>query len=233
MLANNEVGTLQPVAEVAALCRERGVLLHTDAAQAVGKVPVDLRELGADLLSVAGHKLYAPKGVGALVVREGVALEPVLRGAGQERGIRPGTENVLEIVGLGRACELVAEESGAGFDRLGELRTRLLELLREAFPGLVVHGHPGDRLPNTLSVSLPGTVAAQLLEDLADSVGASAGAACHAGRVGVSHVMAAMGVSTEVALGTLRLSVGRFTTVAEVEEAARRIVAAARGRAPA
>ncbi len=228
MLANNEVGTLQPVAEVAELCRERGVLVHTDAAQAVGKVPVDVGRLGVDLLTVAGHKLYAPKGVGALFVREGVTLEPVLRGAGQERGIRPGTENVLEIVGLGAACEVAAAELAGETPRLEALRNRLLELLREDFPSLTVHGHPAERLPNTLSVSLPGTVASRLLEALADTVGASAGAACHADRVGVSHVMAAMGVPTEVALATLRLSVGRFSTVEEVEDAAHRIVAAAR-----
>ncbi len=228
MLANNEVGTLQPVAEVAALCREAGVLVHTDAAQALGKIPVNARELGVDLLTVAGHKLYAPKGVGALYVREGVRLEPVLRGAGQERGIRPGTENVLEIVGLGEACSLVEGEVGEEGPRLERLRDLLLALLRESFPDLVVHGHPELRLPNTLSVAIPGTVAARILERLSDSVGASAGAACHGSRVGVSHVMAAMGVSTEVALATLRLSVGRFTTASDVEEGARRIAAAAR-----
>ena len=228
MLANNEVGTLQPVADVAALCRERGVLVHTDAAQAVGKVPVDVGDLGVDLLSVAGHKLYAPKGIGALFVREGVVIEPQIRGANHERGLRAGTENVLQMVGLGTACDLVSgevEEEGEG---LTDLRRRLLGLLREEFPGAVEHGDLDHRLPNTLSVALPGVGASSLLAELAEDVAASAGAACHSEGVSVSHVLHAMGVDEVTALSTIRLSVGRFSTEDDVNRGAELILAAAR-----
>jgi cysteine desulfurase len=220
MLANNEVGTLQPVAEVARICRRRGVLVHTDAAQAVGKIPVDVESLGVDLLTVAGHKLYAPKGVGALYIRGGVEIEPMIRGAGHERRLRAGTENTLEIVGLGAACELVHH----GVDREGAhlraLRDRLRDRLAAGTPGLVEHAAGAERLPNTLSVSLPGSHAGELLEAIGDRVAASAGAACHGLTVQVSHVLAAMGVSPEVALGTVRLSAGRFTTEDEIDRAA-------------
>jgi cysteine desulfurase len=220
MLANNEVGTLQPVAEVAGMCRRKGVLVHTDAAQAVGKVPVDVDFLGVDLLTVAGHKLYAPKGVGALFIREGVEIQPLLRGAGHERRLRAGTENVLEVVGLGAACELVVEEINAEFPRLAALRRALHHRLASGVVGLVEHGHPVESLPNTLSVSFPGVNAGELLEVIGDEVAASAGAACHGNQVQVSHVLAAMGVEPEVALATVRLSVGRFTTEKEIDEAA-------------
>jgi len=226
MLANNEVGTLQPVAEVARLCRERGVLVHTDAAQAVGKVGFNVRALGVDLLAVAGHKLYAPKGVGALYVRRGVSLEPLIRGAGHERGLRAGTENVLGIVGLGVACELAGREVTAEAPRLASLRDRLEGRLRAGHQRLVVHGHPLERLPNTSSVSFPGVDAGRLLAALADSVAVSAGAACHGDQVKASHVLQAMGVAPDVAMGTLRLSVGRFTTEAEVDDGARLVLEA-------
>jgi cysteine desulfurase len=227
MLANNEVGTLQPVREVATICRDRNVALHTDAAQAVGKIPVDVNRLGVDLLSVAGHKLYAPKGVGALFIRGGVEVSPQIRGAGHERGLRAGTESVLLAVGIGTACELAAREVAAEQNRLAALRSRLLELLRASFAGLVEHGHPEHRLPNTLSVAFPGVVAEELLDRLADEVAASAGAACHAGAATVSHVLAAMDVDPELARGTVRLSIGRFTTDEEIERAALLIVDAA------
>lgn len=232
MLANNEVGTVQPLAEIAAECRGRGVLVHSDAAQAVGKIPVDVATLGVDLLTVAGHKLYAPKGVGALYVRAGVRLEPLIRGAGHEMGLRAGTENVLEIVGLGAACALVTDELAAETPRLVAHRDRLAAALRVAMPALIEHGDPAARLPNTLSVALPGIDADLLLSRLGDEVAASAGAACHAEDVQVSHVLAAMGVDTATALATLRLSVGRFTTTAEVDRAAERIVELARELAP-
>lgn len=228
MLANNEVGTLQPVAEVAALCRRRGVLVHSDAAQAVGKVPVDVGALGIDLLSVAGHKLYAPKGIGALFVRSGVVIEPQIRGANHERGLRAGTENVLDMVGLGAACELVSAEIQGEAEGLAVLRHRLLELLREGFPDVVQHGDPDHRLPNTLSVALPGVSASSLLATLAEDVAASAGAACHSEGVSVSHVLHAMGVDEVTALSTIRLSVGRFSTEEEVNRGAELILAAAR-----
>ncbi len=224
MLANNEVGTLQPVAELASLCRERGVAMHTDAAQAVGKVPVDIAELGVDLLSVAGHKLYAPKGVGALFVRDGVEITPQIRGAAHERGLRAGTENVLLAVGLGAACELAGAEVEAEQERLAGLRNRLLGLFHEGFTGVVEHGDPASRLPNTLSVAFPGVDASRLLVDLGDEVAASAGAACHSEGVAVSHVLEAMGVDEATARSTVRFSVGRFTTEEEIDRAAALIV---------
>ena len=171
MLANNEVGTLQPVSEVAALCRDRGVAIHTDAAQAVGKVPVNVADLGVDLLSVAGHKLYAPKGVGALYVREGVEILPQIRGAGHERGRRAGTENVLLAVGLGTACELARNEVREEQARLADLRERLADGLRTGCEDLVEHGHPEHRLPNTLSVALPGHDANGLVERIGRRAG--------------------------------------------------------------
>ena len=231
MLANNEVGTLQPVAAIAGACRRRGVLVHTDAAQAVGKVAVDVRGLDVDLLTVAGHKLYAPKGVGALFVRKGVTLEPLMRGAGHERGLRAGTENVASIVGLGVACELVREEVTDERPRLAALRDRLEGLLEREFPALVRHGHPEHRLPNTASCAFPGVDANALLALLAEEVAASAGAACHTDAVHPSHVLTAMGVDTATAMSTVRFSVGRFTTSRDVEEGARRVLAAARSLA--
>ena len=232
MLANNEVGTLQPLAEITARCRERGVLVHTDAAQAVGKIAVDVAALGVDLLTVAGHKLYAPKGIGALFVRTGVRLEPLIRGAGHEMGLRAGTENVLEIVGLGAACELVTAELDSELPRLAAQRDRLATALREAVPAMTEHGDPAARLPNTLSVAFPGIDAGLLLARLGDEVAASAGAACHAEDVEVSHVLEAMDVDTATALGTVRLSVGRFTTDAEVDRAATLIAGLVRQLTP-
>ncbi len=228
MLANNEVGALQPVAEVAELCRSRGILVHTDAAQAVGKVAVDVGALGVDLLTIAGHKLYAPKGIGALYVRRGTPIEPLIRGAAHERGLRAGTENVPGIVGLGLAAELAAQGVEEEGRRLWALRDRLRDRLREAIPELVEHGHAEYRLPNTLSVALPGVVADALLEKLGDEVAASAGAACHAQEVKVSHVLAAMGVPVELAVSTVRLSLGRWTTEGEVDRASDLIVMAYR-----
>jgi cysteine desulfurase len=224
MLANNEVGTLQPISEIVRSCRGHGALVHTDAAQAVGKIPVDVRALGVDMLTVAGHKLYGPKGIGALYVRRGVEMEPLIRGAGHERGLRAGTENILGQTGLGSACAIVGEEIGDEVRRLASLRDRLADGLRNGSPDLVVHGHPELRLPNTLSVAFPGVNASELLTNLGDRVAASAGAACHSHRVSVSHVLAAMGVDTATALSTIRLSVGRFTTADEVDRAVETIL---------
>jgi len=229
MLANNEVGTLQPVREIAARARVRGMPVHTDAAQAIGKVAVDVDDLGVDLLTIAGHKVYAPKGVGALYVRRGVDVPPLVRGASHEGGRRAGTENVPGIVGLGTACVLARRGLAEGEpDRLRALRDRLWTALATALPGLLRHGDAEGCLPNTLSVAFPGRVAADLLAALSDRVAASAGAACHAEGVTVSTVLAAMGVSPEVALATVRLSVGRPTTEADVDEAARHVVDAVR-----
>jgi len=226
MLANNEVGTLQPVAEVAKHCRERGVLVHTDAAQAVGKIPVDVETLGVDLLTVAGHKLYAPKGIGALYIRSGVEVEPIIRGAGHERRLRAGTENILEMVGLGAASALVRDEPKTEHARIEALGDRLRERLAAGVDGLIEHAAGAERLPNTLSVCLPGAHAGDLLEAIGDEVAASAGAACHGFNIQVSHVLAAMGVTPDVAMGTIRLSVGRFTTGEEVDRGAEIILAA-------
>jgi cysteine desulfurase len=231
MTANNEVGTLEPVAEIARACRGRGVLLHTDAAQAVGKIPVDVAALGADLVTVAGHKLYAPKGVGVLFIRRGVALQPLVRGAGHERGMRAGTENVASIVGLGTACAIVREEGASEGPRLAALRDRLEARLAEGFPSMVRHGHPSGRLPNTASVAFSGVDANALLGSLADEVAASAGAACHTGSTRPSHVLTAMGVDAATAASTLRFSVGRFTTERDIEEGTRRVLAAVRAEA--
>jgi cysteine desulfurase len=224
MLANNEIGTLQPVREVAALCRERGVAIHTDAAQAVGKIPVDVRALEVDLLSVAGHKLYAPKGIGTLFIRGGIEIEPQIRGAAHERGRRAGTENVLLAMGLGTACELASNEIGEEGNRLVDLRGRLAAGLHSEIEGLVEHGHPEHRLPNTLSVAFPGHDASSLIDALAENLAASAGSACHSGATMISYVLQAMGVEPEVARSTVRLSVGRFTTEEEVDRAVNLIV---------
>jgi cysteine desulfurase len=220
MHANNEVGTLQPIAEISKLCRERGALLHTDAAQSLGKVPVDVGTLGVDLLTVAGHKLYAPKGVGALYVRRGVTLEPLLHGAGHEGGRRAGTENVPYVVGLGAACELARRSLPDTSGRLRQLRDRLWDRLRAGLGGrILLNGHPEERLPNTLNVSFVGRVGSELLESVPE-VAASTGSACHEGQVTQSPVLCAMGVPPEVGCGAVRLSVGRFTTEDEVDRGA-------------
>ncbi len=221
MHANNEVGTIQDVAEIARLAHAQDVLVHTDAAQSVGKVAVDVGVLGVDLLTLAGHKLYAPKGVGALFVRSGVDLPRFLHGASHEAGRRAGTENVLEIVGLGKACEVAARRLPHDARRFEELRERLWEALSREVPGLR-RNSPWDRcLPNTLSVGFPGVDAGALLAEVGDRVAASAGAACHAAGVEVSTVLQAMGVPVEYAMGTVRFSVGRGTTPAMVDDAVR------------
>lgn len=227
MHSNNEVGTLMPVREVAAVCRDRGVLVHTDCAQSLGKVPVDVRELGVDLLSVAGHKLYAPKGVGALFVRRGVALEPLIHGAGHEGGRRAGTENVPHIVGLGVAAEIAAKSLPAATERLRHLRDRLHQRLAAALGDrLTLNGHPERRLPNTLNVNFVGHVGAELLAKV-PGVAASTGSACHEGKVSLSPVLAAMGVPPEIGRGAVRLSVGRFTTEDDIDAAAELLARAA------
>ena len=219
MHANNETGTIQPIAEIAALAHGRGALVHTDAAQSVGKVATRVDDLGVDLLTVAGHKLYAPKGVGALYVRSGVRLEPVVHGAGHEGGRRAGTENVPYMAALGKACEVAAKTMDDYAPRLRGLRDRLQQLLAEAVPGLALNGHPTQRLPNTLNVSFPGVDAEELLAATPE-VAASTGSACHAGRTDPSAVLLAMGIPRGRALGAVRLSLGKLTTASEVEEAA-------------
>ena len=226
MHANNEVGTLQPVAEIAGLARAKGILMHTDAAQSLGKVAARVDELGVDLLSVAGHKIYAPKGVGALYIRRGVTPEIFCHGAGQERGVRAGTENVLGIVGLGAACELAERGLEQNASHLRRMRDRLEEGLAAAVGDIRFNGHREKRLPNTASVSFLGLAANRILEEIGLEVAASAGAACHADQVRISHVLEAMGIPEEWAKGTLRFTTGRMTTVAEIDRVIEVIVAA-------
>jgi cysteine desulfurase len=224
MHANNEVGTVQPIAEIAAIARSRGVRMHSDAAQSLGKIPVKVNELGVDLLSVAGHKLYAPKGVGALYIRGGVALETFMRGAGQEMGRRAGTENILEIVGLGKACEVAARNMEQSSRHMQAMRDRLCTAIASRLSEVRLNGHPEMRLPNTLSLSFRGLEANRILEAIGLEVAASAGAACHADSVEISHVLKAMAVPVEWAKGTLRLTTGRMTTAMEIDRAADVIV---------
>ncbi|MCC7072627.1 MAG: cysteine desulfurase [Deltaproteobacteria bacterium] len=219
MHSNNETGVLQPVAELARLARARGALVHVDAAQSVGKVPVDVRALDVDLLSVAGHKLYAPKGVGALYVRRGTPLAPFVLGAGHERGLRPGTENVASIVGLAVACEAAARDQEALAARLLRQRDALWRRLAEAVPGLMLNGHPELRLPNTLNLCFPRVSGSRVLGGAAE-VAASTGSACHDGHERASAVLLAMGVAPALALGSVRLTLGRGTSDDDVVRAA-------------
>ena len=219
MHANNEVGTILPIAEAARAARTRGIVFHTDAAQSVGKIATRVDQLGVDLLSIAGHKLYAPKGVGALYLREGILPEKFCHGAGQEMNKRAGTENVLEIVGLGKACEVAHRDLQKHTAHMQRLRNRLHEGLIREMGEIRLNGHPDRRLPNTLSLSFQGLQADGILEAIGSEVAVSAGAACHSDSVEVSHVLQAMGVPLSWAGGTLRFSVGRFTTEAEIDRA--------------
>lgn len=225
MHSNNETGVLQPVGELTSLAHAAGALCHTDAAQSAGKVPLDVRALGVDLLSVAGHKLYAPKGIGFLYVRRGVVLRPFMLGAGHERGLRPGTENVASIVGLGQACA----EAHAGLDesaaRMRRLREQLQGLLGEAVPGLTLNGHRELRLPNTLNVRFPEISGTVVLAG-APEVAASTGSACHDGHEQPSGVILAMGVAPGEATGSVRLTLGRSTTEDDVQRAAAALIRA-------
>lgn len=215
MHANNEVGTIQPIEEISEIAKERGILLHTDAAQSVGKIATKVDHLRIDLLSIAGHKLYAPKGIGALYIRKGTPVEPLIHGAGHESGRRAGTENVLLIVGLGKACEVAKRYIGD--NKICSMRDRFWKLLQDNFgKAVVLNGHPLNRLPNTLNVSFVGKAGGEILSRL-DGVAASTGAACHSGSVELSPVLKAMGISPEVGMGALRFSLGRTTTVQELE----------------
>ncbi|WP_376795752.1 cysteine desulfurase family protein [Thermogemmatispora sp.] len=222
MHANNETGTVQPLVEIAAIAHRYGALVHSDAAQSVAKIPTPVAELGVDLLTVAGHKLYAPKGIGALYVRHGLNLdlEPVLYGGGQERGLRAGTENVAACVALGAACRLAAERLSSERARLQRLRDLLWQRLHEGLgERLQLNGHPEERLPNTLNVSVAGLSGEEILAATPE-VAASTGSACHEGSADPSPVLLAMGLSRERALGALRLTLGRWSRVDEVERAA-------------
>lgn len=226
MHANNEVGTIQDVATIARLAHARGALMHTDAAQSIGKIAVDVRELGVDLLTIAGHKFYAPKGIGALYMRRGTAIAPALVGADHERGLRPGTENVAAIVALGAAAQLARTRLPAVSARLQATRDMLHEALLHGIGGLTLNGHPQHRLPNTLNVSFPGVDGRTLLDRAGAVVAASVGSACHADSEEVSGVLAAMGIGFDRARGAIRLSTGWPTTQAEVTRAAEALIAA-------
>jgi len=220
MLANNETGTLQPITEIAQIARRHGVLVHTDAAQAVGKIPVHVGESGVDMLTIAGHKLYAPKGIGALYVRYGLQLEPVVYGGGQEAGLRAGTENVAYAVALGSASTLAQQQLAASQPRLQQLRDLLQAQLEHSLAGSIyLNGHETERLPNTLNISVEGITGEEVLAATPE-IASSTGSACHEGNTDPSPVLMAMGLSRERALGALRLTLGRWSTVHEVERAA-------------
>ncbi|MBS0010334.1 MAG: selenide, water dikinase SelD [Bacteroidales bacterium] len=226
MHANNEVGTIQPIEEIAAMARAKNIYFHTDAAQSVAKIKTDVREMAVDLMSIAGHKIYAPKGIGALYIRSGVELEKLMHGADHEQNLRAGTENVLEIVGLGEACELASRNLGKYQNIYRKTRDKLQSLLSESLPGTRVNGHPEERLPNTLSISFPGVEANTLISRL-ENVAASAGAACHAESIDVSEVLKAMHVPLEFAMGTIRFTTGRETSMDDVKRASEEIIATA------
>jgi len=220
MHANNEVGTIQPIEDCARIAREHEVLFHSDAAQSAGKIATDVNTLGIDLLSIAGHKLYAPKGVGALFVRRGMSIEPLVHGAGHEGGRRAGTESALLAVGLGKACELARN---LPMDGVRALRERFWQGLQRQFgDGVVLNGHPTHRLPNTLNVSFVGRIGGEILARL-DGVAASTGSACHSGRIELSPVLQAMGISPHVGMGAIRFSLGRSTTRDEIDAALERL----------
>ena len=222
MHANNEVGTIQPIREIADIAHRHGAVMHSDCAQSVGKIPVDVDDLGVDLLTIAGHKLYAPKGIGVLYIRRGVEIEKFMHGADHEMGRRAGTENIILEAGLGIACQLIEQNLDGYIQHMGQMRDRLEAGLQREIPGVRVNGHPEKRLPNTSSVSFKGQEANTILDKL-QSVAASAGAACHSDRIDVSAVLKAMNLPIEYAMGTIRLSVGRHTTEDEIDRAVQEI----------
>lgn len=228
MHANNEVGTIQPIRELAAIAHQAGAVFHTDAAQTMGKLPIDVQELDVDLLSIAGHKLYAPKGIGALYVRTGLKMDKLMYGANHEADRRPGTENVLEIVGLGKAAEVAQRDLAANMQHFKAMRDRLHDKLQTELPdgSFLLNGHPELRLPNTLSLAFHRIEANTLLAEVGDRVAASAGAACHSDEIDLSDTLIAMDVPIDYAMGTVRFSVGRHTTAKDVDRAAEIVIKA-------
>ncbi|UCF65241.1 MAG: selenide, water dikinase SelD, partial [bacterium] len=218
MHANNEVGTIESLKDITNIAHKQNVIVHSDCAQSLGKIPVNVMDLNVDLLSIAGHKLYAPKGIGALYIKNGIHLEKFIHGANHELNRRAGTENVLEIVGLGKACELISAHLNQYQSNMRNMRDYLETNIRRIFPKAVIHGDPEKRLPNTSSVSFPGLEANTILAEM-QSVAASAGAACHSDRIDISHVLEAMGIPKEIAMGTIRFSVGRYTSHDEIDRA--------------
>ncbi len=223
MLANNEVGTLEPIKEIGEIARREKIIFHTDAAQAVGKIDVDVNTLSVDLLSIAGHKMNAPKGVGALYIKNGIKLQPIIFGAEHERGLRPGTENVLEIVGLGAAAEIFKRNKDQIISKQWDLSNSFLNEIKTSLPNVKLNGHKEKRLPNTLNLFFPGIDSNSLLSAIPE-IAASAGAACHSTSITPSHVLKAMGFDTEQALGSIRFSLGRTTTDREIKIAVKKII---------
>ncbi|MCK5509143.1 MAG: cysteine desulfurase [Desulfobacterales bacterium] len=219
MHANNEVGTIQPVEEIAGLAKECGIVMHTDAAQSVGKISANVHELGVDLLSIAGHKMYAPKGIGVLYVKKSAAMERFHHGAGQEMGLRAGTENVPGIVGLGQACKIAKNSLESNIKHMKKMRDMLYEGLKNRVENIKLNGHTEKRVPNTLNLSFKGLIANRILEEIGLEIAASSGAACHPDRMDISHVLKAMGIPWDWAKGTLRFSTGRMTTRDEIDKA--------------
>ena len=236
MWVNNEIGTIQPVAEIGALAKSRGVVFHTDAVQAFGKLEIDARQTPFDFLSISGHKIGAPKGIGAMFIRRGTALEPLFFGGGQDRGRRPGTENVAFAVALATACELTIAEHGVEGARLAALRDRLEAAIARSLPDAVIHGRGAPRAPHILNVSVPGTDSESMLMALdLKGIACAGGSACQSGSVSPSHVLAACGVRAELAASAIRMSVGSLTTEAAIDRVAEvfpALALRARGLAP-
>ena len=228
MHSNNETGVIEPIAGIGKIANDRGIIFHSDAAQSIGKVRVNIKKLGAALLTIVSHKFYGPKGVGALYKRKGLELAPLLYGASHEKGLRPGTENVCSIVGLGKAAEIAKKELKSRMQNMKYLSTMLYDELRKEIPGIRLNGHPSKRLPNTLNISFPGIMGSVLLEKLKNDVAASTGSACHEGMHTPSPVLKAMGLSDDRALSAVRLSLGRETTEKQIKQAAKAIVKAYR-----
>lgn len=221
MHANNEVGTIEPIEEIAKIAKANNIVFHTDAAQSLGKIPVNVQELNVDLLSIAGHKIYAPKGIGALYIRKGITLEKLIHGANHEHDLRAGTENVLEIVGLGKAAQLAEINLSSNMNHCLQMRDKLFAGLIQNLQNVVklhLNGHPEQRLPNTLNIGFTGLNATDIILEL-DQLAISAGAACHSDIVNISHVLEAMETSIETAKGSIRFSTGILTTSAEIDDA--------------
>lgn len=229
MHANNETGIIQPIEEIGLIAREKGITFHTDAAQTVGKIPVDVERLNVDLLTIVSHKFYGPKGIGALYIKKGLRIQPILFGAGHERGLRPGTENLPGIAGIGKACELAKEYVKKRASYLKGLTETLYRKLKDLIPDVSLNGDPELRLPNTLNLCLKGIQSTDLVNILSDSVAISTGSACHAGVKRPSSVLLAMGLTEEEALSSIRISLGKDNTEEEVKEAATLIARAAQG----
>lgn len=215
MHSNNETGTIQPIEEIAHICKKHRVLLHTDASQSLGKVPINIKNLGVDFLTVAGHKLYGPKGIGALYIRKGISIEPLIHGAGHEKGRRAGTENIILEVGLGKACEIA--KINLLNNEIKENTDYFYSRLIEKFGDIIhLNGHPKKRLPNTLNVSFIGYNGYEILDNLAEVL-ASTGSACHSGMTTISPVLKAMGVTEDIGRGAVRFSLGKYTTKIEID----------------